>query len=349
MQYGGKYWNIKNYLPYQRNFNFIDSERSIGKTYTTQGFFVERAIKKGEEFIYIVRTQDEKKRGVFEKAFKKVIEKEFKDYLIEFTKDECVLKIENEKGETTETITLGYCLALSEATKTKKLNLPNVKWLLFDEYIVDEKEKSAYVNSWNEPDLLLKIYHTIDRERDYVVCFLLANSISFFNPYHMHPAFNIPKQIKGKIWLSENVLFHWASATAELKEEKSKCKFLKMISGTEYGGYAVNGEYINDNTNFILERTDTARYLFTMSFENNKFAIWFDAKHGLVFIDDKIDPSCQLDYALTLSDHSENTLLTKTHSSNMLVWLSKAFKQGKVRFVTMELKAKCEPALKLIL
>lgn len=66
MHYGGKYWNIKTYLPYQRNFNFINSERTIGKTYTAQGFFLERAINKGEETIYIVRTQDEKKNGVLQ-------------------------------------------------------------------------------------------------------------------------------------------------------------------------------------------------------------------------------------------------------------------------------------------
>lgn len=141
MKYGGKYWDIRKYPPYQRCFNFINSERSIGKTYTTQGFFLEQAIKKAREFVYIVRTQDEQKKGVFGKAFEKVVRNEFKEYNFEFTKTECFLVIENENGDVVEKTPLGYCIALSEATKNKKINYPNVKWLMFDEYIVDEKEK----------------------------------------------------------------------------------------------------------------------------------------------------------------------------------------------------------------
>ena len=349
MKYGGKYWNIKNYLPYQRCFNLINSERSIGKTYTAQGFFLERALQKGEEFIYIVRTQDEKKGGIFEKAFAKVIMNEFKEIEFEFTSDECVRVIEDEESGSKEKIPLGYCIALSEATKKKKINFPNVKWLMFDEYIVDEKEKNAYVNGWNEPDLLLKIYHTIDRERDYVVCFLLANNITFYNPYHMHKAFNIPHVDKDKLWYNENVLFHWVSASLQLKQEKAKCKFLRMIEQTDYGTYAQAGEYVNDNVNFIMGRTDGARYVFTIEYEGEKFGVWQDSKIGLAFIDGKVDPSCRLCYAFTVGDHNENTLLTRNRNNNLLMWLGTNFKRGNVRFVNMMVKVKAEEAIKMIL
>ena len=92
MKYGGKYWNIKQYLPYQRCFNLINSERSIGKTYTTQGYFLERAILHDEEFVYIVRTQDEKEKSVFEKTFAKVCAKEYSEYQFEFTKKIILVK-----------------------------------------------------------------------------------------------------------------------------------------------------------------------------------------------------------------------------------------------------------------
>lgn len=349
MKYGGKYWDIRKYPPYQRCFNFINSERSIGKTYTTQGFFLEQAIKKGREFVYIVRTQDEQKKGVFGKAFEKVVRNEFKEYNFEFTKTECSLVIENENGDVVEKTPLGYCIALSEATKNKKINYPNVKWLMFDEYIVDEKEKSVYVNGWNEPELLLKIYHTIDRERDYVVCFLLANNITFYNPYHMHKAFRIPKTNKDVIWKSENVLFHWVSATLELKEDKKKCKFLKMIEDTEYGTYASAGEYIYDSNDFIMDRDGDSRYVFTLEYMGEKFGVWNNTKLGLIFIDSKFDPSCRLCYALTLNDHNENTVLTHARTNSLLKWLGRCFKIGRVKFTSMEVKIKMEDAIKLIL
>ena len=51
-----KYWDIGEILAYQRNFNFINGERSIGKSYTTLKFMIKKAIQTGCEFVYIVST-----------------------------------------------------------------------------------------------------------------------------------------------------------------------------------------------------------------------------------------------------------------------------------------------------
>lgn len=344
-----KYWDINKILPYQRCFNLINGERSIGKTYTCEKFCLERALKRGQEFVYLVRTQDEKKKGVMEKGFAKVIAQEFPKLNIETTTEEMSLIVEDEKGETVEKTTLGYCLALSEAVKIKKRSFPNVKWLIFDEYMLEEKQSSGYVNGWNEPDLFLSIYHTIDRERDKVVCFLLGNNTSFYNPYHMHPAFNIPNINKGDIWYSENILFQWAVSTDELKEEKSKCKFLKMIDSTEYGKYAKYGDYVDDNVEFIADRTPNAKHVFAIEYEGKRYGVWSDAKIGKVFIDSKYDPDCSIVYALTINDHNENTMLTRAKTLTLLQWLAKNFKLGNVRFTSMIVKVKAEKAIALIL
>lgn len=344
-----KYWNINQILPYQRCFNLINGERSIGKTYTCEKFCLERALTKGQEFVYLVRTQDEKKKGVMEKGFAKVIAQEFPKSHIETTTEEMVQVIEDEKGDVIEKNVLGYCLALSEAVKIKKRSFPNVKWLIFDEYMLEEKQSSGYVNGWNEPDLFLSIYHTIDRERDKVICFLLGNNTSFYNPYHMHTAFNIPNINKGEIWYSENVLFQWAVSTEELKEEKSKCKFLKMIDSTEYGKYAKYGDYVDDNVEFIAERTVSARHVFAIEYEGKRYGVWSDSKIGKVFIDSKYDPDCSIIYALTINDHNENTMLTRAKTLTLLQWLAKNFKLGNVRFTSMIVKVKAEKAIALIL
>ena len=63
----------------------------------------------------------------------------------------------------------------------------------------------------------------------------------------------------------------------------------------------------------------------------------------------KIDPSCILNYAFTVGDHKENTLLTKSRNNNLLMWLANNFKRGNVRFTDMRVKVKAEQALKLIL
>ena len=82
------YWNINQILAYQRNFNFINGTRSIGKTYTTQKFCLKKCIENGWQAVYIVRYASEKEEGALPLAFEKVLENEFKDYL---------WKLQNEK------------------------------------------------------------------------------------------------------------------------------------------------------------------------------------------------------------------------------------------------------------
>lgn len=347
--YDGIHWNIYDILPYQRNFNLINGERSLGKTYTCQMFTLDKCIEKGFEFVYIVRTQDEKKHGVLEEAYQKVIANEFKNYTFEFTNEDMFLCIEHPESDITEKKQIGYCIALSEAVKIKKRSFPRVKYMIFDEYMLEEKQAISYVNGWKEPDLLLSIYHTIDREEDRVIVFMLGNNTKFHNPYHLHPAFNIPPIEKGGIWTNENVLFQYAIGSSGLKEKKEKSKFLRMLNGTDYGKYAKDGDYVNDNYSFIEKMQTSARYNFTIEYDSNNYGVYSDFRNGVIYISDKVDPSCKLKYALTIDDHKENTLLTHSKNITQLKWLANNYKIGNVRFVSMEVKMKCEKGIALLL
>ena len=344
------YWDIHEILRFQRCFNLINGERSIGKSYTTQKFILDRAITRGQEFVYLVRTQDEKKKGIFGSSFEKVINQEFEGFEIESTTETMIL-IQRGAGENGEDqkVILGHCIALTETVKIKKRSFPNVKWLMFDEYMLEANQSIGYVNGWNEPDLFLNIYHTIDREQDKVVCFLLGNNTSFYNPYHMHPAFKIPHVEQGKIWKNDNILFQWAVGSQALKDKKSGSKFLKMIEPTKYGSYASKGQYIDDNVDFIDQRSGKEVYMFAFAFNDQSFGVWSDREKGVVYISEKYDPSNHMHFALTLKDHRENTLLTKDKHNTLLQWLGKNFKLGNVRFESMEVKKKTEEAIRLIL
>ena len=276
------------------------------------------------------------------------MQNEFEKFTIKANTETIWLEVENESGDI-EKQTLGYCFALTECVKIKKRSFPNVKWLLFDEYMLEDKQSISYVNGWNEPDLFLSIYHTIDREQDRVVCFLLGNNTSFYNPYHMHKAFNIPHVEKGEIWYNENVLFQWATSTEELRNDKANSKFLRMISPTTYGQYAVKGDYIDDNTEFIEKRPAGCNHYFMFVYQGFTFGVWVSRETGRLYISDKYDPSCRLSYALTVDDHSENTMLTKDKRNTVLQWFAKNFKLGNVKFESMEIKKKSEGAILLLM
>lgn len=342
-----KYWDIGKILPYQRNFNFINGERSIGKTYTTQKFLINKALKDGKEFVYIVRTQDEKKGGIFEKAFNKVLLREFPYNTFEFTKDELYHVIEPDTEEQ-EKIPIGYCIALSEAVKVKKLSLPNVYYFMMDEYMLEGQHSSNYVNGWKEPDLLLNIYHTLDREEDRIICFMLGNNTSFYNPYHMHNAFRIPQIGKGEIWTSKYVLFQWAEGSKELNDEKEKCKFLQMIEQTDYAQYAKKGNYVDDNYNLVKDLTPAAQYIYTIRYKKEDYGIWYDRKNISIYVSEKSKPS-NLVFVFLMDDHNEDTILVKEKNQSLIKWLGKGLKKGSVFFDGMEVKAKFEEIWNFIL
>lgn len=333
-----EYWNINEILRYQRNFNLINSERSIGKTYTTQKWVVERCLKVKRQFAMIVRTQDEKKKGAFKQAFEKVERNEFPDN--EFAWDTETLCIDGE--------IIGWCFALTESQKLKKRSFPNVDYMIFDEYMIEAGSSASYIKGFKEPDLLLSIYHTVDRDEDRVKVFMLGNNTSFYNPYHLHPAFNVQPIKRGNIWKSANVLYQWAEATEYVKAKKGKSKFGEMIAGTDYGTFANLGEYIEDEESFIAKHDSGANYYCTIKVNGFDFGLYADQQKGLMYVSEKVDPSCKLTYALTLDDQSENVFVTRIKSAHMDRF-AKVIRMGLLRYESMLIKKACEKAIQKLL
>lgn len=336
------YWNIKKILPYQRNFNFINSIRSTGKSYTTCGFFIERFLKQKEEFMLVVRTQNEKTDNALGDWVKKVMIKEYPDVPYLCTKDKMFYTPDKKDKNTWEV--MGHCKALSEAVKIKKKAFPGVRWMCMEEYMLEPKNQDEYVKGWKEPDLFLSLYHTIDREEDYVVCFLLGNNTAFYNPYHLHKAFNIPPVEPGRIWTGKNVLFQWALPSEELKRKKNECKFLDMIGGTEYGKYAKEGEYIGDNYNFVGDKSNKAIYCFSFKTELGAFGVWHDYDSSFVYISYKQNAINGICISIDRVDSEGDVLGGKSNS--LIKWLGNKYKKGLVFYEDMEIKLKVENTIR---
>lgn len=333
-----KYWDIGKILPYQRKFNFINGPREIGKTYTTLKWLIKQALEKDQTFIYLCRTQKEKQSGVMEYALSKVIAEQYPEH--EYSGNNFTGYLGKQQ--------ISNCIALSEYMQVKKLSFPTAKYFIFDEYMLEPEDSGAYVQGWREPDLLLNIYHTVDRGRDTLTGFLLGNNTNFYNPYHIHDAFNIPFTSPGTIWKNKNVLYQWATPSKQLLKELSQTSINKMIEGTKYGEYAVHGKYLNENSVFIDTLDKTYKYHFTVLYMDFQFGIYMSNEKGLCLVTDKVDTSCPFIYALTLPDHKENTLLLSRDLTH-IKWLSWLFKKGLVRFSTIKIKQIFNDVVKIIM
>lgn len=335
------HFTLQHLLPYQRHFIFVNSIRSAGKTYGSYYYFIRDYLNNGNEFCALCRTQEEKKAGYLKKAVDKVITKEFSKELQGTTeKGVPLLKFTNDnaffKGET-----MAHCIALSEAVKIKKNAYPKIKWLFLDEYAIEENNAAArYVNGWSEPDLLLSIYHTIDREEDRVICVCMGNNISAYNPYHLHKAFKIPYTEVGNIWKSKNVLFENYRITEELKQQKSSSLFVDMIEGTRYGDMAVGGEYIYDSSDMVYPYPIAkCRPLCTLIYRGERYGIWKTNPGYILMISKSINPTYPRKYAVLPSDMCEGAQLV-TRQAGTVQYFLQQFRWGNVRFETMEVKKK---------
>ena len=71
------YWNLNEILTYDKNFNFINSKRGSGKTYTLQKWLIKQFIKKQRETVYITQFISELDDIGIKQPFAKVLENEY--------------------------------------------------------------------------------------------------------------------------------------------------------------------------------------------------------------------------------------------------------------------------------
>lgn len=334
------YYDLGKILPFQRLFNFINGPRSIGKTYTTLKWLIKKAIE-GKQFGYIVQTRDELKEGAFEKGLVKVIQKEYPNLDIKFDTD-CMYV----NGEAS-----AYAFALTRARKEKRNSYPNIYYLIFDEYTIEEGT-DRYVNGFNEPELFMTMYHTIDRDEERVKCFFLGNNTSYYNPYHLYPAFGLPKDIAGmkpgSIYTNPTTLFHLAQPDNELLKKFSESQFRRAISGTRYGDYASEGVYRDDGYQPIMGIPRKTRYIITLHAPTGLFGVYYTSE-GHTIISDKTNPAHLLKCSLVRHGMKEGYGYIRPRFDHIVRLFRTAIGNEQLFYTSMGVKNKVEPYLLRIL
>ena len=164
------YYDLTKILSYNAFLNFIVGGRGVGKTYNTSKFVINQFIKKGYEFVYIRRYKSDLKKSL-PTFFKSMITKdEFNGHTLE-TKGDLFI-VDNKVA--------GYGITLTMAQSLKSSNYPNVKYIIFDEFILENDGHKHYLQ--NEVEVFLGLVETIARMRD-VKIFMLGNAVTIANPY----------------------------------------------------------------------------------------------------------------------------------------------------------------------
>lgn len=252
------YYSKNGVMSYHAFLSFIMSARGNGKTFA----FKDYALDAPFETVWVRRYEPD-----LPGLMKKFMDDLYKAGLYlddEIKIDGNTLKINGENKI--------YFVALSTAHKQKSVAFPNVDMIVFDEFIETRKNKKYLPE---EATIFLDLVETVNRlrvDRPEVRCFLLANKISFVNPYFkmfgIKPFTERFKTYKNGLIVVENY------NNEVFKKAKEKSRFGQLVAGTKYGDYAIGNELWRDTDAFIKKRPKDTFLRFNVRYEGTTFGIW---------------------------------------------------------------------------
>ena len=328
------YFDLQQVLSYNALINFIIGERGVGKTYSTKKFCIKDFIKNGNQFVYLRRYETELKEscdGFFDGLIKN---KEFEDH---------VFKIVRRKRSTTfmcDDEIMGFGMTLSTASQLKSKEFPNVKNLIYDEFIID---KGVYHYLQGEVHSFLDVCETIFRLRDFRA-FLLGNAISRINPYFNYFHLDMPFNSEIKTYRDGAILLCYIKNEV-YRETKKNTRFGRLIDGTEYGHYAIDNQWLYESKSFIEKRPEKAKFYFTLKIGDDQYGIWADASSSKIYLSSAFDPNCPIVFTLNPNDHNENTKLVSFRRSEFFKNLIEHYRIGNLCFENQKIKSLLIPII----
>ena len=316
------YYKPNNALGFNCLLSFIVGARGIGKTYGYKKFVINRFIKAGEQFVYLRRYKSElKKLGQFFRA----VSKEFPEYEFE---------VKGKEFYCNGTL-MGWAIPLSTWSVEKSNEYPNVRTILFDEFLL-EKSKLSYLP--NEAESLLNMSETIFRERTNTRVVLLSNSTTVVNPYFLYWGLMPDVTKRFNFYADRGILIELCDSV-DFGEIKKKTPFGRLIAGTDYEEMSINNEFINDTDTFIEKRTKVSHFLCAIAYGGKTFGYWVDNETGCIYASYDWQPNTNKMFAMTTDDHKENRMLMKNWKNNYyLSAVAKGFKEGYLRFDNIVVK-----------
>lgn len=274
------YYNYSKVLSYNAVYNFIVGGRGTGKTYGAKRKVLRDAIRNGDEFIYLRRYKTE--LSMAKTTFLADIQHEFPEW--DFKLQGYMLQmahIETRNDSKRAWKTIGYFVALVVGQNYKSVAFPNVKTIIFDEFII---EKGALHYLPDETVVFNNFFNTVDRYKDKTRVFFLANSVSITNPYFLQYGIDPNKcDERGFIRMLDTfVIVHFLDSK-EFENEVYKTRFGRFIQGSEYADYAVGNEFSDNHDALLGSKSSKANYMFTLEAKSGTFSVWHDGKLGGYF------------------------------------------------------------------
>lgn len=308
------------------------TNRTGGKTTYFSRLMVNRFLDRGEKFAILYR---------FNYELDDCADKFFKDIGKLFFKGKTMTSQRKAAGIFHElfldNISCGYAISLNSCDQLKKYShlFSDVMRIMFDEF---QSETNHYCS--DEIRKLLSVHTSIARgigeQVRYVPVYMLSNPVSIINPYYVELGISNrlkddTKFLRGDGFVMEQGFVE--SASNALLESG----FNRAFSKNSYVAYSAQCVYLNDARAFIAKPTGNNRYLGTLKYNGTEYGIREYPELGIVYCDDKPDPTYTYKITVTTEDHEINYVMLKK-SDLFLSSLRYYFEHGCFRFKDMKCK-----------
>lgn len=264
-----QYYDIRANAHRHEAINIIIGGRGIGKTYSALSYMIEMA----QPFLYLRNTgiQMEESATAFGNPFKKISLDMGRDISLKAEKRHYNI-IETTSGSNE---IIGYGAALSTFSNLRGVDLSDVRYVVFDEFI--ERRKLAF----DQFGAFQAMYETVNRNRELegeppLKCFLLSNSQTLQNDILM--GYGLVDRIQRMIVSGERIWrrdgLYLELPKSEISEAKARTANYKLISGTDYAREALENEFTSDSYKNVVKR-DINEYRPLCYAERENDAIFF--------------------------------------------------------------------------
>ena len=308
------------------------SNRSAGKTTYFNRLCVNGFKKKGEKFCLVYR---------FNYELDNCADKFFKEIGRLFFPTDIMSSKRMAKGKYHELflndVSCGYAVALNDADSIKKIShfFVDVQKMLMDEF---QSETSHYCP--DEVNKFRSVHVSMARGNGkqvrYLPVYMISNPVTLLNPYYC--AMGISSRLNQDTRFLRGtgfVLEQGYNESASVAQKESA--FNRAFLDDKFSQYIGEAIYLNDNQSFIERPKGVGRYLCTIKYMNEEYAIREYPLEGIVYCDDRVDASFRNKLSVTTDDHNINYVMLKNNEM-FLTTMRYLFEKGCFRFKDLKCK-----------
>lgn len=334
----GKFYNWHDTMSRQTGTNgefcIVVGARGIGKTFGLRKQFVLDWIRDGSRFCEVCRNAAELPfvmQGYFDKLQAKGL---FSEYEFKCEKNAAFARrLPFDDDNQNEWDCIGYFVALTQFQRDKKRTFANVKRVVFDEAILDRKDKHhRYLP--NEFAIFANMVSTVLREEPGVPTkgkvYLLGNACDLCAPYLFNLGIRKVPPFGFSYHNGKHTLLHYVEAVGA-REREAETLVGRMLAGNEEAKTMFDNVFQDANDEFIESKTSNAKFAYGIRFQKMSFGVWLDWSNGLFYVNEKIPNNERNVYTLTKSDATIDYQSARKTNAQLQV-LVDCFYMGAVRY-----------------